>query len=227
MSANVSTALFWGVLKYLPSGFVGQSVTINVCNAQGQCKSGSGQIRLFDTGLGISGSVNIDTAPFTIDSISASAGGNDIVAISGVNLIADSAGSYSVTIREIYRFGLPMDFTVTTEAGGNPVWSLKTSVFASILRGGKVPNSFSVEYIASDGSVISTDTSPKISFDFSKTIAVVFTLASVVTGNKTLCRVKIYGDNLVIAEMEAKASDQCVNITESANFGYRETIYVM
>lgn len=227
MSANVSIALFWGVLKYLPSGFVGQSVTINICNVQNQCKSGSGQIRLLDAGLGVTGSVNIDTAPFTIDSIRITYGNNDIASISGVNLIADNPGSYSVTVREVYKFGLPLDFSLTTEAGGNPVWSLKSSVFNSILRGGKVPTSFSVEYIADDGSTISTDNSPKTSFDFSKTIAVTFDLASTVTGNKRLCRVRIYGDNLLIAEMEAKAQDQCVTITESANFGYKETIYVM
>lgn len=223
MSVNI--ALSWGVIKYMPSGFAGQTVELSVCDVNKNCVTGSATIQ-YNNALIASGQVNIQSAPFAIDSVEVKYGGNTIAFISGLNFIVDSTGPYTITISENYKLGLPLDFTITTDQG-TAVWTYKSSLIHYFIRSGRVSTNIAVQYIAGDGNVIYTDSNPSFSLDLNTPTRVVAELRSVIQGSGQLCTIKLLANDVSATELSAKDTTQCLNISTSANFALREIIYVL
>lgn len=223
MSVNI--ALVWGVVKYMPSGFAGQSVEISVCDANKNCISGTGTVQ-YNNALIASGQVTISSAPFAIDSVEVKYQGNTICLISGLNFVVDSAGPYTITISENYKLGLPLDFTVTTDQG-TAVWTYKSSLIHYYIRSGKVSQNVKVQYITGDGNTIYTDTKPTFNIDLNTPTRVAAEIKSVIQGTGQLCTIKLLVDDVTAVEMSAKDTTQCLNISTSANFSLREIVYVL
>jgi len=225
---SVRTALFWGVLRYMPSGFIGQTVQISVCDQSNNCVSGSGTIRFETDTLVLSGQVNIQTVPFTVDTVYATGGGGEIVRISGISMIIDAAGQYSITVRELYKLGLPLTGTVkVADTGTERVWTLKSSLLFTSIKNGRRIDTVSVQYLDANNNVIATDSNKTVSYKFDQSpVVVIAEVASSLSGSGTLCSVKLMQDSTTAAELSANASTECLNITGSANFNYSERFYV-
>jgi hypothetical protein len=225
---SVKTALFWGVLKYMPSGFIGQSVQLSACDQSNNCVTGNGTISFETDALMVSGQVNIQSVPFTVDTVYATAGINEIVRISGVNMIVDMAGQYTITIREVYKLGLPMTGTVVVaDTGSERAWTLKSSLLFSSIKGGRRIDTVSVQYLDGNNNVLYTDSNKSVKYSFDQSpVVVIAEVASSISKSGTLCSVKLMQDSTTAAELSANASTECLNITESANFSYSERFYV-
>jgi hypothetical protein len=157
---SVSIALMWGVVNYnvpIPS-----NVAINFCNTQGTCMPGSGSLTRTGNGLRVTGSVNINTSPFTIDSINVVYSNNKIFEVTGVNKLIDYTGSVTVDITEQWIVSLPLQLTL--DGPTTVIWQVTAGpiTYMYLVKGIQLTN-LSVNYYDANGNVVYTDSSPSIS----------------------------------------------------------------
>lgn len=208
---SVSKALFVGILQAMRSNYNGASVTIEVCNG-GTCKRGDGRITLSTRMISVSGSVNIDTAPFSVSTLRVLSGGQTLAEITGVNVVISASGSYNITITEHYEYQLPREIAVSGVGGTVLVWVVtRGTAFVNSLLSGSLTGQFVVEFYE-DGVMHDRDASPQVQFTPSTNVAVTESITARTMKQFRLCRVVVKKDGVDVMEIRARDANQCTQI---------------
>jgi len=222
---SVSKPLFVGVYEAKLTQLVGAQVTIQLCKAAGDCVDGSGTISISGNIVIVSGSVEVQSAPYTVSMMRVMSGGNILVQIDNVNVVISSAGKYTVTIREHFEYQMPKDVTFTTDAGTTMAWSMtKGTVYASMYLSGNLSTTGIVVEFYDQTGVKARDTAPSVSFTPSGT-RISESISARITQQISLCKIVVKRDTLTLAEYAAKDASQCTNITGGAQIAITGTTY--
>ncbi len=214
---SVVTPLMWGVVNYNIS--MPANVTINFCDSNNNCMSGSGTLSRGENQLRVAGSVDIRSAPFTIESINVQYGGNKILEITGVGKLIDYTGTVTVTITELWVVSLPLSMSI--DGPTSVTWRVTEGsiAFMNIVRG--IPLSgVVVEYYDGTGNKVYTDNSARVSLYTSMaTRSCVFekieTSATSSTSVKVCKLIVKAGDGQTIWRAEAVDQSQCLDLMPS------------
>jgi len=223
---SVSKPLFVGVYEANLTQFVGAQVTVQLCKGAGDCVDGSGTISISGNVVMVSGSVEVQSAPYTVAMIRILSGGRVLAQIDNVNVVISSAGKYTVTMREHFEYQMPKDVTFTTDVNTAMAWTMtKGTVYASMYLSGNISTTgMTVEFHDQTG-VKARDTAPSVSFTPSGA-RMSESISARIMQQMTLCKIVVKRDTLTLAEYAAKDASQCTNITGGAQIVITGTTYV-
>jgi len=224
---SVSKPLFVGIYETQLTQFVGVQVTIQLCKAAGDCASGSGVISISGNTVMVSGSVEVQSAPYTVTIIRVISGANVLAQIDNVSVLISSSGKYTVTIREHFNYQMPKDVRFVTSANTEMAWVMtKGTVYASMYLSGNISTSGMVVEFYDQTSLVARDTAPSPSFTASGTSIRESISAKILRPINNLCKIVVKRDTLVLAEYAAKDASQCTNVESGGLITITGSTYV-
>jgi len=224
---SVSKPLFVGIYETQLTQFVGVQVTIQLCKAVGDCISGSGVISTSGNTVMVSGSVEVQSTPYTVSIIRVIRGANVLAQIDNVNVIISSSGKYTVTVREHFNYQMPKDVKFVTGANTYMAWVMtKGTVYASMYLSGNISTSGMVVEFYDQTSVRARDTAPSPSFTVSGASIRESISARILQSIDNLCKIVVKRDNLILAEYVAKDASQCTKVESGGLITITGSTYV-